>query len=114
MARRIEIQQNLQVIKDQVMKLASTVGHPVRLVAVSKTKPIEDIMNAYELGQRHFGENYVCILPRVMFPPSTFDIFTQVQELVEKSQAVGPHVSFYQRWEGFLVDSYLVISNGIL
>ncbi len=31
----------------------------VTLVAVSKTKPIEDIMALYELGHRDFGENYV-------------------------------------------------------
>ncbi|KAK3751357.1 hypothetical protein QZH41_009297 [Actinostola sp. cb2023] len=30
-----------------------------RLVAVSKTKPIDLIVEAYEHGQRHFGENYV-------------------------------------------------------
>ncbi|KAF5278488.1 hypothetical protein FQA39_LY05977 [Lamprigera yunnana] len=30
-----------------------------RLVAVSKTKPNELIIQAYEAGQRHFGENYV-------------------------------------------------------
>ncbi|XP_055314970.1 pyridoxal phosphate homeostasis protein [Sitodiplosis mosellana] len=29
------------------------------LVAVSKTKPIEMIVDAYSAGQRHFGENYV-------------------------------------------------------
>jgi pyridoxal phosphate enzyme (YggS family) len=29
------------------------------LIAVSKTKPIEDILSLYELGQRDFGENYV-------------------------------------------------------
>jgi pyridoxal phosphate enzyme (YggS family) len=31
----------------------------VTLVAVSKTKPVEDIRSLYELGQRDFGENYV-------------------------------------------------------
>jgi pyridoxal phosphate enzyme (YggS family) len=31
----------------------------VTLVAVSKTKPIEDIQILYDLGQRDFGENYV-------------------------------------------------------
>ncbi|MBC7886680.1 MAG: YggS family pyridoxal phosphate-dependent enzyme [Ferruginibacter sp.] len=31
----------------------------VTLVAVSKTKPIEDIQALYDLGQRDFGENYV-------------------------------------------------------
>lgn len=29
-----------------------------RLVAVSKIKPVEMILEAYEAGQRHFGENY--------------------------------------------------------
>jgi uncharacterized pyridoxal phosphate-containing UPF0001 family protein len=29
------------------------------LVAVSKTKPVEDLQAAYEQEQRHFGENYV-------------------------------------------------------
>jgi PLP dependent protein len=29
------------------------------LVAVSKTKPVEDIIELYNLGQRDFGENYV-------------------------------------------------------
>ncbi len=31
----------------------------ITLVAVSKTKPVEDIKALYELGQRDFGENYV-------------------------------------------------------
>lgn len=31
----------------------------VTLVAVSKTKPVSDILALYELGQRDFGENYV-------------------------------------------------------
>ena len=31
----------------------------VTLVAVSKTKPVEDILALYSLGQRDFGENYV-------------------------------------------------------
>lgn len=31
----------------------------VILVAVSKTKPVSDIMALYELGHRDFGENYV-------------------------------------------------------
>ena len=30
-----------------------------RLVAVSKFKPVELIVDAYKAGQRHFGENYV-------------------------------------------------------
>lgn len=32
---------------------------PCRLLAVSKTFPVEDIRTLYQLGQREFGENYV-------------------------------------------------------
>jgi uncharacterized pyridoxal phosphate-containing UPF0001 family protein len=35
------------------------VQHAVRLVAVSKTKTVDEIRQAYDAGQRHFGENYV-------------------------------------------------------
>lgn len=34
-------------------------GLNIRLVAVSKTKPVSMILEAYDCGQRHFGENYV-------------------------------------------------------
>lgn len=33
--------------------------HGATLIAVSKTKPEQDISDLYELGQRDFGENYV-------------------------------------------------------
>ena len=33
----------------------------VLLVAVSKTKPTSMVEEAYEAGQRHFGENYVVL-----------------------------------------------------
>ena len=31
------------------------VKYPVRLIAVSKTKTVEEIMDAYKVGIRHFG-----------------------------------------------------------
>ncbi|KAI4461288.1 proline synthetase co-transcribed bacterial protein [Holotrichia oblita] len=34
-------------------------GKTPQLVAVTKTKPVEMIIEAYNAGQRHFGENYV-------------------------------------------------------
>lgn len=34
-------------------------AHSVQLLAVSKTKPAAIIAEAYQAGQRHFGENYV-------------------------------------------------------
>lgn len=39
--------------------LAELKAANVTLVAVSKTKPLEDIKALYDLGQRDFGENYV-------------------------------------------------------
>lgn len=39
--------------------LVNELGNKAILVAVSKTKPIEDIQALYDLGQRDFGENYV-------------------------------------------------------
>lgn len=39
--------------------LCRELGDAVTLVAVSKTKPVEDILALYEAGQRDFGENYV-------------------------------------------------------
>ena len=38
---------------------AFTQANSTTLVAVSKIKPAEDIQKMYNLGQRHFGENYV-------------------------------------------------------
>jgi pyridoxal phosphate enzyme (YggS family) len=39
--------------------LLEELGAAVQLVAVSKTRPVEDILALYEQGQRDFGENYV-------------------------------------------------------
>ena len=44
-------------ITENIEKIANTLPAQVRLIAVSKTKPIEDIEEAYRWGQRAFGEN---------------------------------------------------------
>ena len=46
-------------IKENLLKIKSQLPNHVTLVAVSKTKPISDLMEAYNAGQRIFGENYV-------------------------------------------------------
>ncbi|WP_222984375.1 YggS family pyridoxal phosphate-dependent enzyme [Flagellimonas meishanensis] len=46
-------------IKDNIAKLKNELPDHVTLVAVSKTKPGEAIMEAYEAGHRIFGENKV-------------------------------------------------------
>jgi pyridoxal phosphate enzyme (YggS family) len=45
---------NTQAYKSIISELGA-----VTLVAVSKTKPVEDVKALYNLGQRDFGENYV-------------------------------------------------------
>lgn len=47
------------MIREQLLKIKSAIPDHVTLVAVSKTKPNEDILEAYEAGQRIFGENKV-------------------------------------------------------
>lgn len=46
-------------IKSQLQSIKTKLPQHVQLVAVSKTKPNEDIYEAYEAGQRIFGENKV-------------------------------------------------------
>jgi PLP dependent protein len=60
----------MSIIKENIQSILSKIPDSVQLVAVTKTKPIEDLMQAHEAGLQVYGENYV-------------------QELVEK-QAVMP------------------------
>jgi len=46
-------------IKQNLLNIKSTLPSTVTLVAVSKTKPIPDLMEAYDAGQRIFGENKI-------------------------------------------------------
>ena len=46
-------------IKDKLYHLKSSLPSNVVLVAVSKTKPVGELMQAYDAGQRIFGENKV-------------------------------------------------------
>lgn len=46
-------------IKDNLKNIILKIPSEVSLVAVSKTKPINDILEAYECGQRVFGENKI-------------------------------------------------------
>ena len=47
---------NKEKYKEIISELES---QAITLIAVSKTKPIEDIQEMYDLGHRDFGENYV-------------------------------------------------------
>ena len=48
----------MNIIKN-LQNIAETIPKDVTLVAVSKTKPVSDLQEAYDAGQRVFGENKV-------------------------------------------------------
>lgn len=56
------ISERLDAVRAAISQCANTHGREpsdIDLLAVSKTKPVSDIVLAYEAKQRHFGENYV-------------------------------------------------------
>ncbi|GHA37196.1 YggS family pyridoxal phosphate enzyme [Salinimicrobium marinum] len=46
-------------ISENIKKIKAEIPSEVSLVAISKTKPNEDLMEAYDAGQRIFGENKI-------------------------------------------------------
>ncbi len=63
-------------IADNIKKFTSELGPEITLVAVSKTKPHSDILEAYEAGHRDFGEN-------------------KVQEMTEKQEALPDDIRWH-------------------
>ncbi len=64
-------------IKNNIAEITNSLqGLPVKLVAVSKTKPNELIIESYNAGQRLFGEN-------------------KVQEMTEKSEALPKDIEWH-------------------
>lgn len=56
------IKQNFSLITTQIRQAETAYHRPsgsVQLLAVSKTKSAAEIAQAYQVGQRHFGENYL-------------------------------------------------------
>lgn len=56
------IKKNLHNIQEQIQKSAHKAGRKsedIQLVAVSKTRPVEDLLEAFNCGQHVFGENYI-------------------------------------------------------
>jgi hypothetical protein len=49
----------MSTIKESLLSFRESVEPQATLVAVSKTKPISDLEEAYEAGQRHLGENKI-------------------------------------------------------
>ena len=63
-------------IEENLNKIKENISNDVTLVAVSKTKPIEDLKVAYDLGQKDFGEN-------------------KVQELIDKVEALPKDIRWH-------------------
>lgn len=63
-------------IADKLLHIKSKLPESVTLVAVSKTKPVSDLMQAYETGQRVFGEN-------------------KIQEMTEKYQQMPKDIEWH-------------------
>lgn len=64
------------LVKQNLETFTKQIDDHVALVAVSKTKPISDIMEAYEAGHRIFGEN-------------------KVQEMVNKYEALPKDIKWH-------------------
>ncbi|WP_435414825.1 YggS family pyridoxal phosphate-dependent enzyme [Polaribacter aestuariivivens] len=63
-------------IKENLHQIKSNLPESVTLVAVSKTKPIADLQEAYDAGQRVFGEN-------------------KIQEMVEKFDVLPKDIQWH-------------------
>ena len=63
-------------ISENIKNLQLELAEDVTLVAVSKTKPVEDILEAYEAGQHVFGEN-------------------KIQEMVDKWELLPKDISWH-------------------
>lgn len=64
------------MIATNIQKINQEIGLNTRLIAVSKTKPVEAILEAYQAGQRIFGEN-------------------KVQEMVDKYQHLPKDIQWH-------------------
>ena len=64
------------MMKELFDQIYSSIPKETTLVAVSKTKPIEKLQKAYDIGQRDFGEN-------------------KVQELTEKQQVLPNDINWH-------------------
>ena len=64
------------MIKDNISTLLQSIPESATLVAVSKTKPVASLLEAYEAGQRDFGEN-------------------KVQEMADKASALPQNIRWH-------------------
>jgi pyridoxal phosphate enzyme (YggS family) len=89
-------------ISENINNLKSQIPSSVKLVAVSKTKPISDILTAYSAGQRCFGENRVQeILEKKDKLPADIEWHLIGHLQSNKVKSVVPFISMIQSVDSF-------------
>jgi pyridoxal phosphate enzyme (YggS family) len=89
-------------ISSNIISLRSQIPSHIKLVAVSKTKPVSDILTAYNAGQRCFGENRVQeILNKKDLLPDDIEWHLIGHLQTNKVKSVVPFISMIQSVDTF-------------
>lgn len=97
----------MDCVAENIGNLRSIIPSAVRLVAVSKTKPLPDIMEAYNAGQRCFGENKVQeLLNKKDFLPGDIEWHLIGHLQSNKVKFIVPFISMIHS-----IDSYKLLST---
>lgn len=89
-------------IRSNIKYLLSQIPPQVKLVAVSKTKPVADILVAYNAGQKIFGENRVQeLLKKKDLLPSDIEWHLIGHLQTNKVKLIVPFVSMIQSVDSF-------------
>jgi hypothetical protein len=89
-------------IGERIINLRSQIPESVKLIAVSKTKPVSDIMNAYNFGQRRFGENKVQeLLAKKDLLPGDIEWHLIGHLQSNKVKSIVPFISMIQSIDSF-------------
>jgi len=92
-------------IASNIRSLKQQIPPSVKLVAVSKTKPVSDILEAYNTGHRHFGENRMQeLLQKKDLLPQDIEWHLIGHLQTNKVKLVVPFISMIQS-----VDSYKLL-----
>ena len=94
-------------ISENIFTLKSQIPASVKLVAVSKTRPVSDILEAYSAGQRCFGENRVQeILNKKDLLPSDIEWHLIGHLQSNKVRAIIPYINMIES-----VDTFKLLST---
>jgi len=89
-------------IKLNISNLLKQIPSQVKLVAVSKTKPVSDILEAYNTGQRIFGENRVQeLLNKKDLLPADIEWHLIGHLQTNKVKLIVPFISMIQSVDSF-------------